>query len=442
MNHKIIISEENIQSHFDKLSKIGTLGKTPAEGFLRAAWSKEESDAFEYVRKEAEMAGFVARYDAIGNLYLRIPGDLQQIVQVGSHLDTVPEGGNFDGTAGIIDGLESIKAICRYGLPIRKGLELVIWRGEEGATFDAPYKGSKAAFGELNPKYLKNEFNEKTLEQAILEQGFDPSWIRESRPTLTQNDINNIFAHIELHIEQGNKLENDGTDIGIITSIRGPARYRFEVIGEFDHSGATPMGSDHRKDANLASAYIQVELDKLVNKYLNKGGDLVQTIGILNADESFNNKDERVYNNALTKVSGFSYFTLDIRSNDKTFRDFYTTKVIETITKVAESKGVSIEIEHIASEDPVEKLDDRIQESIKSACEELNYSFQYIPSGAGHDAAVVAKQKRSNETYTPVGMIFIPCKGGKSHCKEEFVTTGAVTKGANVLAQTLYQLAK
>jgi len=235
------VGENAIKAHFGRLAKIGNLGSSLGHGFTRAGWSREESEAMEYIKGEAEKAGLETRYDEIGNLYCRTPGSHKEIVMTGSHLDTVVEGGNYDGAAGVVAGLEAIKAVMGEGL--KKGLELVVWRGEESGTYKLTYKGCKGAFGgKFSADVLSQTYGGKTLEQAIEEQGFDPGYFRKGKPALPQRYVDSISGYVELHIEQGNKLEADKKDIGIVTSIRGPDRYRITVIGEFDHSGATPMG--------------------------------------------------------------------------------------------------------------------------------------------------------------------------------------------------------
>lgn len=525
-----LIPLANIARHVEQLAHIGNIGKSANDGFSRIAWSDEESAAFEYVRREAQNAGFSARYDAIGNLYLTLPGQWEHIVWTGSHLDSVPAGGNYDGVAGVIAGLEAIKAIHTSGLLLQKGVGLVLWRGEEGASFQQAYKGSLAAFGQLPATCLHHPVNSHisptsnplTLGDAIRNQcnpmtgtSFDPAPIVEGSPTLLLREQNRIAAFVELHIEQANKLEQDGDDIGIVTSIRGPARYAItleheayhdiylarilvaldqlanqalangldlvqtfglinlqnmppaselrhcaktkvpgyaevrlraslqkfqpiiariaeefrveiesertqegtllQIYGAFDHSGATPMGASYRRDANLAAAYLLVrgyEQDKTIRASINY------------------------------PKHNQGHFIIDIRSNQKTARDAYLEQVLAMIEELKSNFHLRGNTSQLMMSDPVEDLDLFIQEVIREACRSLGYRYQLMPSGAGHDAAIVAKQTHSDGTHIPVGMIFIPCRAGKSHCKEEFTTTEAILKGANVLAYTLYHLAR
>ncbi len=394
----------------------------------------------EYIRTEGLRAGLAARYDAVGNLFLRTKGQYQQIVQIGSHLDTVPSGGNYDGALGIVSGLEAILAV--KDLPRKRELELVVWRGEESTAYGIAHKGASLAFGNRMPEgVLQRTFRGKTLRKAIVEQGNDPSFVEKSKPTIDQEAIDSIYAHLELHIEQAKKLEIDKDDIGIVTSIRGPARFRVEIHGKFDHSGATPMGPRYRKDANLAIAHTIVSLDYLSEDHMREGHDLVQTIGVLNSDLDFNRQRPILFESAITKVSAFGYFLLDIRSNDKASRDKYVKKAQSVIGEVSKKLKTKFEISPISSSDPAEALDEHIQKTIERSSKKLRYRFQHMPSGAGHDAAVVAKQKRSSGVTIPVGMIFVPSVNGKSHCPEEFTKLSDVGKGANVLGTTTYALA-
>jgi N-carbamoyl-L-amino-acid hydrolase len=417
----IRIDDSSIAKHVNALSKIGNLGPSPKDGFNRRAWSNEETRAMEYIKAEGVKIGLKPRYDSIGNLFLDTDASAKEIVQIGSHLDTVPAGGNFDGAAGIISGLEAIQSLMKKGLPKGKGLELVVWRGEEAASFGVANKGSKLAFGEKIPV-------SKELEEAIKQQGFSPSPIKM--------DTSKIVTHFELNIEQGIKLQTDAKDIGIVTSIRGSERYMIKVSGRFDHSGATPMGTKYRHDVNLAIAYTQVELDKLIQSYLNKGYDLVQTIGVVNSDKGINEKNPLVYNNALTKVSGFGYFILDIRSNSKKQRDEYAKKALETIKAITDKYKTRVEIIHVSDSPSTETLNVDLEHKIEAAAKLLDYKYEYLGSGAGHDAAIVAKHK------IRTAMIFVPCKDGISHSKEEFTKISDIRKGAEVLANAIWLLIK
>jgi hydantoinase/carbamoylase family amidase len=435
------ISLDNIKKHFAQLEKIGNLGTFREAGFLRASWSNEESEAMAYIQSIGSDFGLRAGYDGVGNMLLTTPGLQPNVVQIGSHLDTVPHGGNYDGAAGIVAGLEAIAALKEEWPALRHRLELVVWRGEESATFGAVCKGSQAAFGKNDPNILLKKFNTQTLEMAIRGQGFDPGFIERREPALPQAHIDSIAAYLELHIEQARKLEIDQKDIGIVTSVRGTIRFRVVVVGEAAHSGGTPMGVAYRKDANLAMAYMQVELDRLANQALAAGQDLVQTVGVINTEQDFNVQNPHVYENALTKVSPYGYFTLDIRSNKLAFLEAYAGRVQERVEAVGQQFNVFVKIQQIVFLSPIEQMDQSLQKLAKEACQELRYDHEMMPSGAIHDVAVVAAQQRSNGSTIPAGLLFIPCKNGLSHNPKEYASPEAVQKGALVLAHTAHKIA-
>lgn len=438
----LTIPLDNIKRHFAQLEKIGNLGDFREAGFLRASWSNEESAAMDYIRSVGFDVGLRATFDGVGNLYLTTPGLQPTVVQIGSHLDTVPHGGNYDGAAGIVAGLEAIVSLREEWPALRHRLELVIWRGEESATFGAVCKGSQAAFGQNDPNILLKKFNSQTLEEAIRGQGFDPDFIARSEPALPQAHIDSIAAYLELHIEQARKLEIDQKEIGVVTSVRGTIRFRVVVVGEAAHSGGTPMGVDYRKDANLALAYMQVELDRLAGRALARGEDLVQTVGIINTDRDFNVQNPSVYENALTKVSPYGYFTLDIRSNRLAFLEGHADRVQEAIRAVGQRFNVFVKIQQIVFLLPIEQMDERLQQAAVTACRSLGASYELMPSGAIHDVAVVAAQQRSDGSLIPGGLLFIPCKDGLSHNPKEYATPEAVHIGAQVLAHTAYHIAQ
>lgn len=442
-NHLLIqVDSSKIEQHFSVLSQIGRLGMSPESGYLRASWSYEESEAMAYIRQVGIENGLTAHYDGVGNLFLTTPYHKPTLLQMGSHLDTVPMGGNYDGAAGVVIGLEAILALKDHWQELEHALQLIAWRGEESATFGALCKGSQAAFGKNDPKILRKEFEGNTLEDAILSQGYNPAYISEQKPTLSQAQMDAIQAHIEVHIEQAKSLEVNNLNIGIVSSIRGAVRFRAIVEGEAAHSGGTPMGVEYRQDANLAIAYMQVALDKRVQEALATGDDLVLTVGLLNSDFNYNLHDPRVYENALTKVSPFGYFAVDIRSNRAETLARIVADAKQIIEQVARDFRVSVTFQSITELAPTETLDERIQEAVYESCRSLGLKSVVMSSGALHDVAVVANQRRSDGSRIPSGLIFIPCKEGISHNPKEYASPEALTNGARVLAQTLYRLGR
>ena len=435
------VSPASIAEIYGMLDAIGCLGDPRKDGFLRSSWSQEEDEAIDLIRQRGEQLGLTSRFDAIGNFVLEIPGSSPQFVETGSHVDTVVQGGNFDGAGGVVAGLLAIEAILKSGVRLTKGLRLRVWRGEEGSTYAVFCKGSQAAFGLLPKGALDRQFRGKTLRDAIRERGFDPTPIEAGRAVISQDEIDAIAAHIELHIEQANSLEERKLDIGVITSIRAPIRWRISLEGSFDHSGGTPMGSKFRRDVNLAICKIGVALNELAERALAEGNDLVQTIGVINSDFDVNSSDQRIYQNATAKVSGFGYFHLDIRSAETAFRKKYVADALATVERVAEELRVKPTFELISSGEPLEVLPRGIQDAVQAAAQGLGLRSTLMPSGAVHDCLHLGQQKQSSGSEVPVGMIFVPCREGKSHCPEEFTSLEELANGASVLATAMLALA-
>jgi len=426
----------NLERH---VAKLATIGVQPDGSISRIAWTEPESAAVAYVRSEGEAFGLIGRYDTIGNLILSTPDEHPRRMLMGSHIDSVPHGGNYDGSAGILAGLEALRDLRREGVELATGIDLVIWRGEE-YTYNAVYKGSATAFGMSESHILHNAYDGVTLRNAIQNQGFDPTAIDEGQPSFGREYIDAIVGYLELHIEQGVRLDRDRKDVAIVTSIAGDRRFLIVLEGRFDHSGATPMGVKFRSDVNLAMAYIQVELDKLAKKRRKEGHDFVQTVGIVNADPEIDRKYFDVHSNSVTKVSGLGYFTIDLMSPDDEFMDAYSAEMHRLIWQTAKNFGVKAVIEQTDSARGLAALDPTLKGHLESAIQGLGHSYLQMASGAGHDAAIVAEARRSDGSRIPVGMLFIPCRDGISHSGAESVEAEEIAKGAEVLRETLREL--
>jgi len=426
---------QRIEQHFNKL---GTIGIQPDGSITRMAWSDEESAAMAYVRAEGEAFGLEGSYDGVGNLLLSTPGTPEKRYLLGSHLDSVPHGGNFDGAAGVISALEALRTFMHEAPDAKTGATLVAWRGEE-YTFNAVYKGSAAAFGLGEPRILHNLYGDHSLRDAIRQQDFDPNYIDESIPTFDPEFIDSLAGYFELHIEQGVMLERERLDVGIVTSIAGDRRYLVVLEGRFDHSGATPMGSKFRGDVNLAMAYVQVRLDELARKRLDEGQVFTQTVGIVNADPEIDKLYPAVHGNSVTKVSGMGYFTIDLMSADDDFLDAHSAELLRTIWKTAREFNVKAFIEMTDSSRGLLELDADLRGSLRAAAESTGAKFCDLPSGAGHDAVMVGLAERPSGGSIPVAMLFVPCRAGISHAKEEYASADHVAKATKVLAKALVQ---
>ncbi|MDQ6961858.1 MAG: hydantoinase/carbamoylase family amidase [Mariprofundaceae bacterium] len=436
---KITISAQTIDTHYAVLNRIGGLGDQPQDGFSRAAYSDEETAAMQYIEQQAMQAGLTTRWDAIGNLCVETKQDHADWVECGSHVDTVSQGGNFDGLAGVVAGLVAIIA-CK-DLKRAHGLRLRVWRGEESASFGITSIGAYAAFGQLSASHLEASYDGQSLAQAMLAQDAQPHTIQAGKASINQHELDHILAHIELHIEQGIVLEKEGVDIGIVSGIRASARFWVSLEGEFDHSGATPMGTKYRKDSHLALAYILVGLDQLLKEYQSKTPqlDLVQTIGHINNHAEHNAQKQATAQHAISKVSGYAYFSFEVRSCDDQLRQRYLEEAKAFIKKTAATFVVQANIQTISQSTGVPKLDAQLQQQSQHICDAFGYRHRSLASGAWHDAALVAQQQQSRLKNVPVAMIFIPCLKGKSHAPEEFSSSQQIAKGASVLATLMQQ---
>jgi len=428
---------ERIESHFARLSTIGV----QIDGSIsRIAWTDAESTAMAYVRSEGEAFGLKGRYDPVGNLILSLPGEYRRRLLVGSHLDSVPRGGNYDGAAGVIAGLEALRPLIAERASYQAGLDLVVWRGEEH-TYNAVYKGSASAFGRSETHILHNVYNGVTLRDAIMSQGFEPAYIDECRPSFDPAYVDSILGYLELHIEQGVRLEQERADLGIVTSVAGDRRFLFVLEGSFDHSGATPMGTRYRSDANLALAYILTRLDELARAHREQGREFTQTAGIINADPEIDRKYPAVRGNSVTKVSGLAYCTLDIMSSDDEFMDSYSAEVLREVWRIAKQCNVKAIIEQTDIAPGLPRLDSTLSRKLEDAAGRHGYSTLELPSGAGHDAVIVGLSERPSGGTIPVGLLFVPCRRGISHSLEEYVSAEQVAKGTDVLRDVMREVA-
>jgi len=440
-NHSINIEPSDIESIYDGLNRIGALGETAEAGFSRSAYSDAETAAMRHIEMLAKKSGLNTRWDAVGNLIAETSGNYSEWVETGSHIDTVQGGGNFDGAAGVVAGLAVLQQAKQSGVNPSKGLRLRVWRGEESAAFGVVSIGSRAAFGMLSNAALKSSHQGRTLAEAMRSQGAGSDNILNGSPAISNEERNGIAAHIELHIEQGSVLESEQKEIGIVTGIRGSIRSWVKLRGAFDHSGATPMGRPFRRDVNLAMAHMQVRLDELAQAAVTNGLDIVQTIGVVNSSDAVNSAMPEMGGNAVTKVSGAGYFSHEVRSISPKQAESFVQQAHAVLKEIAKEHGVEIKIDTFANAPGIESLDDELQQLAESSCRSLNLSYTRLPSGAWHDAAVLCSVKRDDGSNIPVGMLFIPCRGGISHSPDEYTSLEQIATGATVLATMMLKLA-
>lgn len=404
---------------FDTLKKLSG----DEHGITRECYSSTETAAINLIADTATRAGLNTEIDAAGNLWVELAGaDRSASVVCGSHLDSVPHGGNFDGAAGVVAGLLALLRLQSADEAAKHSIKLVVLRAEEGAWFGKPYLGSRALLGKLRPEdlQLRNSRTNLSLSEQLVQAGLQPELLCSGKPLI---DPTSILAFFELHIEQGPVLVNTKQPFAIVTGIRGNIRNRHVVCrGEEGHSGAVPRGFRH--DALTATADLLMRMDKHWAAFLEEGRDLVVTSGVLHTDDD----------NAITRIPGQVSFSLDVRSLDeKAMRAFYAF-VRKESALIAEERGVMFEYDEALATNPV-KLDGTLMERLARIADSTGFSaVPLLASGAGHDAAVFA------ESGIPTAMIFVRNRNG-SHNPHEAMDIDDFMCATELLYRTLAESA-
>ena len=398
---------------WQRMMDMAQYGATSIGGVNRAAFSREDIEARKTLIAWAGEFGFDTATDAIGNLYIRRAGaeaDAAPVV-TGSHLDSQPKGGKFDGAYGVVGGFEVLEAVERAGIATRRPIEVVAWSNEEGGRFQPGCMGSAIFAGDL------------TLDEAL--KASDPEGISivdalrqtlESTSDISRRDIPFPMAgYIEAHIEQGPRLENDGRTIGVVSGVQGLTWYRVEVFGEEAHAGTAPLGG--RKDA-LKSA---VSMVRGLEELMHDESDTVRfTIGRFECGPG-----------APSTVPSHVLFTVDFRHPDlSTFLDL-GGKIREVCE--ANARGCDVTVSRTIYSEPV-VFDTSVGDLIRKCSQALDLPHMDMVSGAGHDAMHIA-------ALCPSGMIFVPCEKGLSHNEAENATAADLAAGTQVLAASLVDLA-
>jgi N-carbamoyl-L-amino-acid hydrolase len=394
------------------IEALAAIGRDPTGGITRPAWSPAHEEARAWLLGRLRAAGLAARVDSAGNVFGRL-GEGTPIVMTGSHIDTVPRGGPLDGALGVLAGLECLRAVAASGRRPARPLEVAAFTDEEGRFYG--FFGSRAMTGALD-RQLAERLSDPAglpLPEAMRRAGFDVA----AAPT-ARRDAGDIAAYVELHIEQGPWLEADDLPIGVVESIVGIRRFRLVFVGQPDHAGTTPM--DRRKDAFLTAAEYAAKSRDLVVR--GGQGRAVTTIGVVDVRPGVPNiVPERT---ALLQ---------ELRDSDPAVLERLASRTLRTAERVARQRGLGLEVEHLMRADPV-RMSPRIQATIEAAAAALGLGTRRMPSGAGHDAQILA-------AVTDAGMIFVPSQGGRSHRPDEWTDWPALERGANVLLGTLLRLA-
>jgi len=381
-------------SLFDRLSDATRRGR----GIVRDSYGAGEQIAHDIIRSAGERIGLEVSVDAIGNLTMTLPGrdrSAQRII-IGSHLDSSPQAGNYDGAAGVVAGLCVVSALKEAGVYPRCDVSVMGIRAEESSWFNISYLGSGGAFGLLDPACLSIPRSDtgRSLESTLIECGFDPRAIRERRILL---DPSKIRAYLELHIEQGPTLVAEGLPAAVVTGIRGCKRFRnARCIGQYGHSGA--VNRAHRHDAVAATVALLHHLESIWLQQEDAGADLVVTSGELFTDPAMH---------APSKIAGETHFVLDVRSVSDATMNAVATEARQAAARIGDTYRVTFDL-GATSDSPPAVMDNRLRASLMGL---LDRPFE-MPSGAGHDAAVFAK------VGIPTAMIFVRNENG-SHNPDE-----------------------
>jgi len=410
----MLINEQRLKS---ELTEISEFGKLDGGGITRLAFSVEEKNAREYLKKLMLEIDLQIEEDAIGNIYATLTGseDLEPVVS-GSHLDSVPFGGFYDGTLGVMCALEAIRTIKENDCKHLRPIQLIVFSCEESSRFNMATLGSKVITGKLNLDDLKRLKDKTGISVYDAAKEFGCSVDELNKAVLEENTMH---SYIELHIEQGPVLENHQIPVGIVTGIASPIRYELVIKGRADHSGATPMSM--RKDALVTASKIIIGIQDIAQ---NKGSDtVVATIGYANAVPG-----------VLNVIPGEVKLGIDIRDIDKNSLFEVDKFINELIKDVITEDGLTYELTQLCKDTPT-KLDDKIVQLLENEANKLSIKSLRMPSGAGHDAMHMPKVSK----YT--GMIFVPCKEGISHNVKEEINLEDIYQATNVLANSLLTLA-
>lgn len=383
----------------ERFAKLGKIAGDEDGGVSRIAYTSDERAAHtQFVAWVAE-AGGRSECDQAGNT-VGVLSEGTPYLLFGSHLDSVPHGGRWDGTVGVLAGIEAARRLADHG-PVR----VIAFAGEEGARFGRPCLGSALAVGGLEADDMTAladadgvRFVDAAESVGLFPQTLTP-WL----------DDESVIAFIEVHIEQGRVLEESETMLGVVDAIAGSARLRMTVTGVSEHSGATPM--DIRRDALTAAAEIVLAIERLAQR---DAGDLRATVGRLTVSPG-----------SITTVPGEVALTVDVRDTDTDRQRRAAASIVQAAASIAGARAVELRVEELSFVGAV-LLSAWARRALQQAAEDRGVSYRIMPSGAGHDAGLVARR-------APAALLFVPCAGGRSHVPDESANVDDVLVAVDVI---------
>lgn len=411
----LAVNLERLLADLDAFAAIGGDGRG---GVTRLAFTEADQEARRLLQEKLNAAGLAVRVDAIGNVFGRraCRDNVLPPVLLGSHLDSVPNGGRFDGPLGVLAALEVVRMLNDARTETRRPLEVACFVGEESSRFGSGTLGSKAVVGRLTPEALETlrDGEGRTLAEVLRGCGLSPERLTEVR-----RPPGAYHAYLELHLEQGAVLEHAGIPVGLVTGIAAPTRFRVTYTGRADHSGATPMGL--RRDALVAAAELVLAVRRIVLAHGSPTS--VGTVGVLTVQPG-----------AMNVIPGQASLGIDLRDIDAEAKRRIAKKVQAAVRRIGRKWKLDVSIETLTDESPV-PLPERIRQVSRAACQARGIPFLELPSGAGHDAMYLAE-------IAETGMIFVRCREGISHNPAEFVDPQDAAAGTAVLAETALRLAE
>jgi ureidoglycolate amidohydrolase len=418
---QIKIDAARLRSELDTLATF-THAEPVANGtaVTRIVFSDDDLRARGWLKSLAADEGFAVREDAVGNTFIRWVGTEPELpaVATGSHIDAIPHAGMYDGTVGVLGGLEAIRALKRSGVKLRRSLELVMLTSEEPTRFGIGCLGSRLMSGTLDPsradamKDLQDKDGERTLAGVRAAAGFVGPLSGVCLPE------GYYHGWIELHIEQGPLLEREKIPLGLVTSIAAPAGYRFTIGGFGGHAGALLMPD--RKDALCAAGEVILSLEKHV-----LGTGAIDTVGTVGTCE--------VHPGAVNSVPSRVVLQVDLRDTNPARREGVIEAVRRDCEEIRRRRGVTIAEELVNADAPAD-CSPHIVEVLEAICAKSGLAYKKMVSRAYHDSLFLAQ-------IAPIAMIFIPCRLGVSHKPDEYATTEDIARGTEVLARALAELA-
>ena len=406
---RLTVNSDRLSESINRLAKIG---KQPSGSICRLAFTPEDLQARYLVQQWMIEAGMTVRTDAAGNLIGTYAGTVEDApaLATGSHIDTVPSGGRFDGVLGVLAGIEVVRTLRANNLRLNHPIEVIVFTDEESTMI-----GCQAIAGTVllqSPERYQPKVGESIQTSLEMVGG---NW--DQLPTAKRSRAD-IAAFVELHVEQGAVLERTGKDIGVVQGVVGMRRKAITITGLANHAGTTPM--DMRQDALVAAAQVVLAVRNIARRMPSSP---VATVGYLN-----------VLPNAVNIVPGKVELSVDMRDLSNECLEEMLEQLRQDVQAIATETNTKIDIAALLCVEPTLAAP-QVQTTIESICQQLGLSYCHLPSRAGHDALEIGR-------ITDMGMIFVPSQAGVSHSEAEYTSPQQCTQGANVLLQTLVELDK